>query len=289
MNVTIGHVDGILLINKQKNWTSFDVVAKVRGLVRKNLNDLHENRGFCTELQGKELASSVAKRTSAYVERATQLTEDTMHPESKSSDSSAVQQGWRCKCRVKVGHAGTLDPLATGLLIVLVGKMTKKQDEFMKQDKVYEVELILGKNSTTGDDEGEKTIESDVKPDLGEVESTLESFVGEQLQIPPLYSAIKIDGQRAYKLARAGKTVELEPRKVNIYSITNMHYSYPTVNFTCKVSSGTYIRSLVKDLGTKLGTGAYMSGLKRTQIGSYNLIDAKDITDESLLSFISID
>ena len=223
-------MDGILLIDKPKEWTSFDVVAKIRGLVR-------------------------------------------------------AETGQK---KPKVGHAGTLDPLATGLLIVLVGNMTKKQDDFMKKDKVYDVTLKLGVASTTGDEEGEKTVISDKQPSLSDAEAALEAFVGEQYQTPPQFSAVKVDGQRAYKLARKGKEVKIEPRKFNIYSITEVKYDYPTVQFTCKVSSGTYIRSLVTDIGEKLGTGAYMTDLRRTQIGDFSVSDAKDITDESLLSFLRV-
>lgn len=223
-------MNGVLLINKPKGWTSFDVVAKIRGMVRQETGQK----------------------------------------------------------KPKVGHAGTLDPLATGLLVVLVGKATKRQDEFMKKDKTYAVTLKLGQTSTTGDDEGEKTRISHKKPSLSDLEAVLGAFTGEQYQTPPQFSAIKIDGQRAYKLARAGKAVKIEPRKVNIYSITEVKYKYPIVEFTCKVSSGTYIRSLVTDIGEKLGTGAYMSNLKRTQIGDLYVTDANDITDENLLSFLRI-
>jgi tRNA pseudouridine55 synthase len=189
-------MDGILLIDKPKEWTSFDVVAKIRGMVR-------------------------------------------------------AQTGQK---KPKVGHAGTLDPLATGLLIVLVGKdATKRQAEFMKQDKVYEVELTLGQISTTDDDEGEKTAVSDKQPTLDQVQQAVTSFVGEIQQVPPIFSAIKVDGKRAYKQARAGKEVKMEPRIVTIYSITDLEYVYPFVRFVTKVSSGTYIRSLARDIGQNLG------------------------------------
>lgn len=182
--------------------------------------------------------------------------------------------------KVKVGHAGTLDPLATGLLIILVGTATKRQDEFMKLDKVYEVSMKLGQTSTTADEEGEKTYVSDEKPILAEIKKSVESFVGDTEQVPPIYSAIKVNGQRAYKLARQGKSLKLEPRKVTIYSIDNLEYSYPNVTFSAHVSSGTYIRSLVQDIGQKLGVGAYMTDLRRTQIGKFNLSDATQLGPE---------
>ncbi len=176
--------------------------------------------------------------------------------------------------KVKVGHAGTLDPLATGLLIVLIGKATKRQDTFMKLDKVYEVQMRLGQTSTTADEEGEKTEVSSHKPDLTEVTETVESFVGTIQQVPPVYSAIKINGQRAYKLARAGKTLEIEPRTVTIHSISHIGYDYPVVSFTTNVSSGTYIRSLVADIGEKLGTGAYITELRRVSVGKFTVSEA---------------
>lgn len=179
--------------------------------------------------------------------------------------------------KVKVGHAGTLDPLATGLLIVLVGKATKQQDSFMKQDKVYEVAMKLGQTSTTADEEGEKTVISDLQPTEEEVQAALDAFVGQIAQVPPAYSAIKINGQRAYKLARQGREVVIEPRQVTIYDITDVRYTYPHIYFTTTVSSGTYIRSLVTDIGEKLGTGAYMTDLRRTRIGDYSVESAEAI------------
>jgi len=175
----------------------------------------------------------------------------------------------------KVGHAGTLDPLASGLMIVLVGKeFTKQADKFLKLDKTYQAELILGQTTTTYDAEGEITKKSAQKPSLAEIKTTLKSFVGEISQTPPIYSALKIAGQPAYKLARAGEEVKLAPRQVKIYSISNIIYKYPKLSFITKVSSGTYIRSLANDIGDKLGTGAYLSGLRRTQIGQYKINQA---------------
>lgn len=187
--------------------------------------------------------------------------------------------------KIKVGHAGTLDPLATGLLIVLIGKATKRQDSFMKLDKVYDVTLKLGQTSTTADEEGKKTNVSDRQPTDSEVRAAIQSFVGEISQIPPAYSAIKIDGQRAYKLARAGKEVKIDPRKVTIYSIEQISYEYPSITFTTNVSSGTYIRSLVTDIGNALKTGAYMTDLRRTSIGEHTIKQAlpmSEITPEHL-------
>lgn len=186
--------------------------------------------------------------------------------------------------KVKVGHTGTLDPLATGLLVLVVGKYTKKVPELSKVDKTYEVTMKLGEVSTTGDEEGEKTKVSDQEPSLEEVQAALEHFVGEIEQIPPAYSAVKVNGQRAYKLARAGKEVVIEPRKVTIYDISDITYQYPTVKFTTKVSSGTYIRTLVEDFGKKLGTGAYMTDLRRTEVGNFSVRDAAAPDSPDVLS-----
>ncbi|MDB5170092.1 MAG: truB [Candidatus Saccharibacteria bacterium] len=178
----------------------------------------------------------------------------------------------------KVGHTGTLDPLATGLLILLVGKeYTRRAGELTKQDKTYEVTMKLGFTSTTGDEEGEKVSVSDTVPSQKALQEALEQLQGNIMQVPPAFSAMKINGQRAYKLAREGKVVELEARPATIYSNELTSYEYPLVKFTSKVSSGTYIRSLVEDLGKLLETGAYMSDLCRTEIGSYSLDSAVEV------------
>ena len=180
--------------------------------------------------------------------------------------------------KIKVGHTGTLDPFATGLLILLSGKMTKKSNEFLKLDKSYEAELKLGFVSSTGDPEGEIQQYSDnLCPKRKTVESVLRSFTGKITQTPPRFSAIKINGERAYKLARKGADFEIPSRKVEIYSIEILDYSYPTLKIRCHVSSGTYIRTLAEDIGKKLGTGAYLTALRRTKIGDYHIEDAKKV------------
>ena len=201
--------------------------------------------------------------------------------------------------KIKVGHTGTLDPFATGLLILLSGKMTKKSNEFLKLDKIYEAELKLGFVSSTGDPEGEiqryhvedlsevtteneganpvTTGASDPCPQRNAVESVLRSFTGKITQTPPRFSAIKINGERAYKLARKGADFEIPSREVEIYSIEILDYSYPTLKIRCHVSSGTYIRTLAEDIGKKLGTGAYLTALRRTKIGDYHIEDAKKV------------
>lgn len=183
---------------------------------------------------------------------------------------------------VKVGHTGTLDPLATGLLVLVLGDYTKRAPKLTKLDKTYEVTMQLGETSTTGDEEGEKVAVSSKRPPVREIEAALARFTGEIMQTPPAFSAMKINGQRAYKLARAGKVVELEPRPVTIYHSELKRYEFPLVTFTTEVSSGTYIRSLVEDLGEALRTGAYMSALHRTNIGQFDVADA--LTIKSLSS-----
>lgn len=188
---------------------------------------------------------------------------------------------------VKVGHTGTLDPLATGLLVLLIGKdYTRRAAQFSKLDKTYEVIMKLGETSTTADGEGEKTAVSGKQPTCEQIESALQKFGGEIMQTPPAFSAIKINGQRAYKLARAGKVVQLEPRPVIILKIELKNYDYPFVEFVAEVSSGTYIRSLVEDLGQELQTGAYMSALRRTQVGKFSVQQASQAHDENLLNQI---
>jgi tRNA pseudouridine55 synthase len=187
---------------------------------------------------------------------------------------------------VKVGHTGTLDPFATGLLVLLIGKdYTKRAGELSKLDKTYEVTMKLGETSTTGDPEGEITALSDNIPATADIKAALERFKGPIQQVPPAYSAIKINGQRAYKLARAGKEVKIEPRQVIINRLELVNYAYPEVKLVADVSSGTYIRALVEDLGHALATGAYTSDLRRTRVGNYDLANAQNpklLTDDLL-------
>jgi len=181
--------------------------------------------------------------------------------------------------KVKVGHCGTLDPFATGLLILVSGKMTRKAMEFTKLDKIYEAEFILGQESATGDPEGELTDVSSIVPTKEQIEEALAVFRGEITQRPPIFSAIKINGQRAYKLARDGKEVEIPELTITVYSLELLDYSYPSLKIRTHVSSGTYIRSLAVDIGKKLGTGAYCKELRRTQIADFSVGDAKALSD----------
>lgn len=212
--------DGIILIDKPANMTSFGVVARIRRVL--------------SQQAGK---------------------------------------------KIKVGHTGTLDPFATGLMILVIGKECKNAGHYTKLDKVYEATIILGETSSTGDPEGEITRQSDATPTREEVEVALRQFTGEISQRPPIFSAIKINGRRAYHLARSGEEVEIPLRQITIYTLELLEYAYPLLKIRTHVSSGTYIRSLAVDIGEALGTGAYCKELRRTQIAQWNLGEAKKLED----------
>ncbi len=198
----------VLLINKPIEWTSFDVVRKIRGMVRIR----------------------------------------------------------------KVGHAGTLDPLATGLLILCTGKFTKRINEYMSQEKEYTGTITLGATTPTYDLESKP---QDFKPFEhiipADAERATKKFIGEILQVPPAHSAIKKDGKRVYELARKGIEVELEPRRIVIREFEITSFQLPVIGFKVVCSTGTYIRSLADDFGKELGCGGYLSSLCRTRIGSFTI------------------
>lgn len=216
----------ILLIDKPTGWTSFDVVAKIRGTIK------HHYLG-----QGEKPT----------------------------------------KRQLKVGHAGTLDPFATGLLVVLLGEGTKQADTFLKLDKTYQATFRLGQTSTTGDPEGEITDVSPDQPTIQAIEAALQSQTGSIEQTPPAYSAIKINGQRAYKLARRGEAVAMPTRQVTVHSLELLDYDYPNLTIRASVSSGTYIRTMAEDIGKYLKTGAYCSQLRRETIGDFNISGAMTV------------
>lgn len=179
--------------------------------------------------------------------------------------------------KAKVGHTGTLDPFATGLMIIVTGKECRNAGTYSKLDKVYEATIRLGQTSSTGDPEGEITNISGDQPLLDKVYEALAGFVGAIQQTPPIYSAIKINGQRAYKLARDGgtaETIEMPVRTVTIFSLQLIEYTYPDVKIRVHVSSGTYIRTLAEDIGKVLRTGAYCVELRRTKIADFSIGDA---------------
>lgn len=184
----------------------------------------------------------------------------------------------------KIGHAGTLDPAASGLMIMLFGKACKDASNYSKLDKTYFGEVTLGASSSTDDAEGELAPISDRKPGIDELQSALANLTGQIMQTPPAYSAIKVEGQRAYSLARAGRPPKLAARPAIVYELNLISYAYPKVNIEAKVSSGTYIRALARDLGANLGVGGHLSGLQRISIGRYRLEDAIDLDQADLAS-----
>lgn len=181
--------------------------------------------------------------------------------------------------KIKVGHTGTLDPFATGLMIIVTGKECKSAEKYSKLDKVYEATFRLGETSTTGDPEGDITKISDRVPTRDEIETAIKKFTGEIQQRPPIYSAIKINGQRAYKLARKGEEVEIPLRTITVYSFELLDYNYPDAKIRAHVSSGTYIRTLATDIGAELETAAYCTQLRRTRIADYDIAEARQIED----------
>lgn len=183
----------------------------------------------------------------------------------------------------RVGHAGTLDPFATGLLIVLVGREeTKRQAEFLTMDKSYEAVIRLGATSSTEDSTGIITDIPDTKPiSLDVILYTLRVFQGIFDQMPSNFSAKKIKGKKAYELARQGIQPDLKPKKITIHSLELLSFEWPLLTIRCSVSSGTYIRALARDIGKRLGCGAYCEALVRTAIGPYSLSDAVNIKHES--------
>lgn len=186
--------------------------------------------------------------------------------------------------KAKVGHTGTLDPFATGLMIIVTGKECKNAEKYSKLDKVYEATFLLGRTSSTGDPEGEITKVSDREPTKEEIETLLSKFTGKIQQRPPIFSAIKVNGQRAYKLARKGEEVEMPSRVVMIHSLDLLDYTYPEVKIRTHVSSGTYIRTLGEDIGKELGTGAYCTQLRRTSVAEYRIEDALSLKDLGIKS-----
>lgn len=175
----------------------------------------------------------------------------------------------------KVGHAGTLDPMATGVLVLLIGGCTKLSGSFMSDDKEYEATLVLGAVSDTGDAEGKiKETGNNVNFSRDEVESAFNKFSGPIEQIPPMYSAVKLKGIKLYQLARKGIEVERKPRKILIKKLEITKYLPPEISFRLTCSKGTYVRQLAADIGDVLGCGAYLSRLKRVRSGRFELDDS---------------
>ena len=213
-------MDGVIIINKQKNFTSHDVV----NVIRKKLNTK------------------------------------------------------------KVGHTGTLDPNATGVLPILVGKATKISKYLIEHDKTYIATIKLGEKTDTGDNEGqvieEKLVPTDLKKE--DINNVLQSFLGKQKQVPPMYSAIKINGKKLYEYAREGKEVKLEAREIEIYKIQLLEYKNSKIKFEVECSKGTYIRTLCEDIAKKLGTVGYMEKLQRTKVNNFKIGDSVLLDDITL-------
>jgi len=197
----------------------------------------------------------------------------------KGLTSSRVVERIRKKFNVKAGHTGTLDPLATGLLVVLTGKYTKNASLFLKLDKAYEVEIVLGIETDTFDSEGTVLRQNNKEVTRQELESVLKEFNGDIWQAPPPFSAKKVAGQKAYQLARKGVAVAIPPKKVNISSLELTKFEFPCFTLACEVSSGFYVRSLAHDIGEKLGVGATVVGVRRTRVGPYRIEEAKDLDE----------
>lgn len=212
----------ILLINKPYGWTSFNVVSKIKHLIRKS-------------------------------------------------------KGYK---KLKVGHAGTLDPLATGLLVICVGRATKQVESFLKDDKEYIATFRLGQTTPSFDMETQMNQEFPIEHiTLEFVEKTVSSFMGEQDQVPPLYSAKSVQGKRAYDLARKGVDMELEPVKIVFHELEIIKFDLPNLTIRIKCSKGTYIRSFARDLGKALNSGAYLADLVRIGSGKFKLSDAKGLDE----------
>lgn len=192
------------------------------------------------------------------------------------SSARAVARVKHCLPRgTKIGHAGTLDPFATGVLLLLVGKATKSCEDLMGRRKGYDALVKLGGRTATDDPESpEEPVAVTAIPTESEVRDAVARFVGPIQQRPPAFSAMKVGGQRAYKLARQGEVVEIQPRTVTVYSIEMLEYAWPTVRLRIECGRGTYIRAIARDLGDALGTGGYLLELRRTFVGAFRAADA---------------
>ncbi len=204
----------------------------------------------------------------------------------KGITSHDVVDRARRKYKIKrIGHAGTLDPMATGLLILLVGKATKLSQYLMSLDKVYSGTITLGESTNTYDADGEVAFNKPVPElTLSQVQDYLNNFLGDQYQTPPMYSAIKIKGQPLYKLARKGQEVEREPRFIRVSKFHATDYKSPNIEFTMACTKGTYVRSIAHDLGEKIECGAHLSALRRDASDKFSVKDAIPLEELEALS-----
>ena len=187
----------------------------------------------------------------------------------------------------RVGHTGTLDPMATGVLPICIGNATRASDMLTESDKKYRAQLLLGKRTDTLDIEGDVLEERAVNVTEQEIRDVIDTFIGEIDQIPPMYSAIKKNGKKLYELARQGIEIEREPRRINIYSIDIIDINIPYITVDVHCSKGTYIRSLCDDIGTRLGTGAVMTNLRRTYTAGFSIDDAYTIEQLDVIEDLS--
>jgi tRNA pseudouridine55 synthase len=204
-----------------------------------------------------------------------------IYKEKGPTSNRVVQEIKKIVGKAKIGHAGTLDPLAEGVLVVAIGReFTKNIGKETAKEKEYLASIRLGMTSETDDEEGEKTIyKVETKPSLSVIKEALKEFIGEINQVPPIFSAIKIHGREAYKIARSGKTPEMSPRKVIVKDIKIVSYDWPNLKIRVKTGPGVYIRSLARDLGVKLKTGGYLSGLIRTRVGNFSAEESLTIAE----------
>jgi len=193
----------------------------------------------------------------------------------------------------RVGHAGTLDPMATGVLVMLLGKATKLSNTFTNDDKEYIAKVFFGKKTDTQDAYGKVIEEKNISGlDAKAVEKALDNFRGDIEQVPPMVSAIKHKGKKLYQLARSGKTIEREPRKIKISSLEMLDFNFPEMTFKVRCSKGTYVRTLCEDIGNTLGVPSHMSGLVRSASGDFLLEDSKnldDVNEKDIISYVSYD
>ena len=195
------------------------------------------------------------------------------------TSNAAIQRVKRLFNAAKAGHVGTLDPLASGLLPVCLGEATKFSTDTFSADKSYAADVLLGVTTTTGDTEGEVTARRAVAVTQDQVVAVLARFTGALQQMPPMYSALKRDGKPLYAYARAGQTVEREPRSITIYAIDLLNFAAERFKISVRCSKGTYIRVLAEDIGGALGCGATLEGLRRTRVGAFGLQHAVSLTD----------
>lgn len=191
---------------------------------------------------------------------------------------------------IKVGHTGTLDPIATGVLPICIGKATKLSDEFLSENKVYKVKMLLGVETDTYDITGKIVFANTLNEDEIYIKERIKRFIGKSSQIPPIYSAIKIKGKKAYEYARNGENVSLKPREIEIFNIDDIDVNLRKrqVSFVVSCTKGTYIRSLVHDIGIKLGCGAAMIELKRLKTGDFDINDSIDLYEFLNLEYLDM-